>query len=329
MRRFQFQLRVERLPLWSFLAAVAIAPIGRAQEPPSTSAGMNRLAGRVWTPEKKTPAAQAYVTAVAAEGGFLIYSGPSEVMAFVPGEEKVFLFFAKPNASRSGSVLADSEGRFAIDGLKPGKYHVLAVHGERGMTLLRDVEQPTTGDGMDLVLDPPTFLEGKVAGLSSAGSVVMGSLQRSEEEKIAISSGDGRPTVIVNQPRFEPSADGTFRVGPIPSGGQWTLEIQQMVPSRKFSAPLLKRPVTLTAGVANRLDVDLGAGSRMTGRVLGPSDEALADVAVSISTTESDEALRRIHGAITDAEGRYVIGGLTDGAYRLDAKRWLPRTGFG
>lgn len=314
-----------------FLISAAIALLqaaSYAQEPTPPAPPLNRFTGRVWTPNKEAPVPNATVAVVDVKEGFLMYGGPTEVFVHAP-EEKVLLFFTKANESRSATVFTDSEGRFVIQGLKPGKYHVLVVHSERGMAIVRDVEQPNTGDGLEAILEPPTFLEGSIHGLNASTTPIMGGLGRRQDSITRDGFESGFPTMMMFNPRFSIASDGSFHVGPVPSSGEWTLSLSQPVARRNFLVTVLKLPVTLSAGASNKFEFDFTKGAQVVGQVVGPTGEPLAEAAVSVCTPDSDEPSGHEYGALTGSDGRFLLSGIPDGTYELKANRWLPRTGVG
>ncbi len=315
------QKQPRRLPLLVCVLTAGTTGLALAEESPGPPV-LNQLVGRVWTQGKREPVPNALVTAIDVVDGFLMYGGPTRVMAHVP-EEKFLWFFTKPNEARSGTAHTDAEGRFAIDGMRPGKYHVVIVHPERGMGIWRNVTQPNSGEGLEAVLETPTFVEGTIRGLPGSLEGLHASLDAPMDMQIMESSGDTQPTFMAFNPEFTISPDGSFRAGPLPSGGAWTLGVQRMVPKRNFGVTLVKRSVTMQEGTTTKVDIDLTAGTKLSGQVVGPSGEPLSDVAVQIRPIEQE------FGTLTDAEGHFVIGGLPDGGYRIDVQRWLPRTGLG
>ncbi len=301
---------------------VCLRSPARGEEPPGTSPPLNRFLGRVWEPDRQTPASNALVAAVDVKDGVLIYAGPTDVMVHAP-EEKVLWFFTKPNEGRSATVFTRADGRFSIEGLRAGEYHVLAVHPQRGMAIVRRVKQPTSGDGLEIVLEHPTFLEGSIRGLSSPATALQGSLRAPFDMDRALGVGEEGATNMIFDPRFSISEDGSFHVGPLPYGGEWSLDLQRSVPKRNFNVTVLRRSVTVTAGSTNKLEIDLTLGAQVSGQVVGPTGEPLADVAVQLRPSEHE------YGVLTDTDGRFRIAGIPDGVYRLDVKRWLPRQRFG
>lgn len=314
------------LSILGFLSCVAPA---LAQD--AASASRNVFQGRVLDHEGR-PVASAQVAAVDAETGFLAYSSPESILLHVPGENWPGENGTGENGRRHARVNADSEGRFRFEGLIPGKYSMLAVHRERGLVLVAAAEPPAQGAPLDLKLDPPTFLEVDIRGLNSKGAPGFATLR--PVSPMSWQRGAGRdPSRIVVSLHESFTGDAQFRLGPLPAGGTWRLEVFRPIPKRGFNATLLSMPVRVQEGKTERLRLDLNGGPQVTGQVLGPQGEPLADVSVTATaggaSGEGQGASQRKHGALTDADGRYIIRGLPEGAHRLEGKRWLRRKGPG
>jgi hypothetical protein len=303
----------------------AAAPLGRAEEPgkPEPPA-LNVLEGVVLDHAGK-PVAGAQIHAADAERGFIHYGGPDSIFAHGPSE-KMLWFFTKRNGAGSGEAGTGDDGRFVIRGLKPGRYSVLAVHGERGVGTLRDIVQPNEGHPSTIRLEPPTFVHGTIHGLTESRQFRHGSLHEIVGEAMPQIVGEAMPTRlnIYMGLNVNLGENGSFKVGPLPSAKSWRLSIGQFVMSRGFSATLLERDIDIEPGRTTTLDIDLTKGEQINGQIIGPEGTPLDLVAVDVALKGSVRANRL--GALTDKEGRFRISGLEAGVYTLDAKRWLKRT---
>ena len=284
---------------------------------------LNVFEGRVVEYAEHKPVAGAKIVVADAERGFLAYHGPENVFAFAP-DDKVLFFFTKRNGKRSGEGTTDSEGRFVIKGLAAGKYNLLAVHPELGVTIMDGVEQPNAGDALEVTLDPPTFLQGTILGLGADGMFLQTTLVPSDPW------GAVQVQAVVSI-----GPDGQSRAGPlpilkadspIPRAEQWAFQAETVVLTRGFFAPLLTVPVEIEPGKVNELEIDVAKGLQVTGEVRGPEGEPLKDVSVVLRTTGEPAYA---YGGLTDDKGKYVLTGLPPGDYTLDAKRWARRTAPG
>jgi len=324
--------QIQKLLVLLLVATLALPsiPAAHGEEPSPTAPPVNRMEGRVLTADKETPVVDATVAVVDVQGGFLLYRSPTDVFVHAQGQ-KVLLFFTKQNEARSALVRTDAQGRFRIEGLKAGNYHILAVHPQFGIALDKNVMQPTTGAGVDLVLESPTFVKGMIRGLAGLNGREMASLTPlSQAPWFPDPIGWGGTRISV-QPSFKLEADGSFHVGPLPFAGDWTLQVEQFVPSRRFGATLLKAPLRVKAATTNQIEIDLTQGAALEGRVIGPTGEPLTEVAVSVASAAGRvvSVSDRQYGAVTDADGKFAIRGLADGRYQLDAKRWGRKPVFG
>ncbi|MCP4245845.1 MAG: carboxypeptidase regulatory-like domain-containing protein [bacterium] len=316
----------------AFLLAGPVAGGQPADPSPPRQPGVNVLEGRV-IDHTGEPVAGAKVVAAVTESGFIMYDGPGQIHAFGP-DDKVFLFFTKRNGRATGETSTDAQGRFVIESLKKGKFNLLAVHAERGLVVVEKVEQPNEGQPLEIRLAAPAFVEGAIKGLGGHDMSHFSRLQSEREwEGLRLS-----PSVtLVSQQRpapIGPPAAGeaggpsvhTFKAGPILPGNRWSLHIAQIIPKRSFAGPILKMPLEVKAGQTVQLDIDLTAGSKVTGLIRGPKAEPLADVSVTVQTAGERPV---VYGAITGSDGKYTITGLPEGPYTLEAKRWAVRTAPG
>ncbi len=325
---------------------VLLASGGRADDDaaPSKPAPLNMLKGRVLDHEQK-PVTSAKVYAVRADEGFMFYGGPDHVHTYAR-DEKVLFLFTKYNGRGSGDGTTDDQGHFDIKGLHAGRFNLLAVHKDRGVVVKTEVEQPNADDGVDLVLAPPTFIEGTITGLVSKDRKLYGYFEFPGMMPWQIPwqtpFGASRSFILV-RPSVDIATNGTFRVGPLPAGGPWALSFYEIITKRSFGATLLKVPVSAQTGKTTQFNLDLIKGPKLTGRIRGPQGEPLKDVAVSVTpASASGSIFSRFaalfpggdlivpqYGAVTDQDGNYTIAGFPAGSYSLEAKRHAPRTGFG
>jgi hypothetical protein len=298
-----------------------------AAQGPTTTPALNVFEGRVVDGAQRTPVPQAKIAVASADNGSIFYQGPDNVRGYAE-DDKVLWFITKRNGRRSAETATDNDGRFTIQGLAEGTYNVLVVHPDRGIAVLANVRQPNQGNPLEILVPPPTFLEGKIAGLNLHG-------QRS----YAHLTGGSPTNRVAIEPRVVIAADGQFRVGPllIPDAVRgvspdeakkngWTLSVYQLIAARNFAATLLDLPIPLEPDKTTHFDIDLTRGPQLAGQVIGPNNQALPDVSV-VAQLSSDPPQR--YGAVTDAQGKYAISGLPEGKYLLKAERYAPRTGPG
>jgi 5-hydroxyisourate hydrolase-like protein (transthyretin family) len=127
-------------------------------------------------------------------------------------------------------------------------------------------------------------------------------------------------------PRYYASYDaatGHYRINAVPPGPYYVYATGQM-DQLSFSGfyvadDLTPRVVTVTAGaVLTDLDINLGLGAFdgiIVGRVTA-GGQPLAGIKASLLRTESYGVQEIVH-VFTGADGRYTIGGLIEGAYRM------------
>ncbi|MDH3591388.1 MAG: carboxypeptidase regulatory-like domain-containing protein [Planctomycetota bacterium] len=203
-----------------------------------------------------------------------------------------------PSDASEGRVFAstrtDADGRFGFYGLLDAEYQVSATH--EGLFSARPVVRSGTED-MRLVLKRPAQLTGSVVGDGGplAGASVQARTQRAGSDKWetaawATTDKNGKFTL----PRL--AADGAY---------------QLQVSHRAFET----RTVAGARPGGPPLTVSLQPGLRLAATVV---DEGGSGVA-SVSFEVKQDTERR--WARTDAEGRFVVGGLADEPITLTARR--------
>lgn len=120
--------------------------------------------------------------------------------------------------------------------------------------------------------------------------------------------------------------DGSYRVDALPAG-QYRVEFarvagattdraaQRYAGATEHAGAAAATVVTVTGGsVSAGVDATLVTGGRVAGRVLDAEGAPLVGAVVEASTADGALVARR---GVTGADGRFVVGGLTTGAYRL------------
>lgn len=188
----------------------------------------------------------------------------------------------------------DFEGRFRLEGLRPGTWRVLAF-GPDGRRVSEEVELPEAAPEADVELEFSS-------GFTLTGQVLVGS------EPLARGNvnvhGQGEATGGFNRLDHR----GRFRIEGLKAG---TYQL------RVFSSGGIRHQQEIEISGDRDLLVELDAAG-LTGRVLDASTgEPLPGVEVQMSRTEDDNPLAGLFGAArTDATGLFRFRELTAGSYR-------------
>jgi len=236
----------------------------------------------------------------------LFYNAPDEMFVGTPGlsenETKRF----------SALIFSDEQGRFSAEGLEAGEYSLIAADPARGIAYATLVLRKDAPLAARLVLQPPAFVVGSVEG--QAFDPQLNVLELKPREVTANISMIPR---LLQQP-----GSWSFRSVALPATRGWRLVGTQVVLEQDFRATLFSVPVDAPPGEETRLAVDLGGGGEVRGRVLDARGAAARFVSV-VAMSSSSPSFEI--GALTDADGRYRIRGLSDGNWRLDGLRFGMR----
>jgi hypothetical protein len=207
----------------------------------------------------------------------------------------------------AGNASTGDDGRFVLEDVEPGSVRV-SVSADGFLPYERSgVEVPAGRDveGLELVLRPGATVEGVVTapdGRPAIGAAVRVVAEGSVEGNL------GRFTMGAAE--AESDGDGRYRLEGVEPGPR-TLEATHERYDRGV-ASLEVRPGE------NRLDVRLGGGQEVSGRVIGAGGQPVAGATVALSPP----GMRWWSGersATTDAAGLFEIPGVPDGTYDATA----------
>lgn len=244
----------------------------------------------------------------------LFFNTPEEMFVGMPGVPE------SETARFGGVTRCDDEGRFAFDGLTPGEYSLIVADSVRGIALGSAHVEEGASSRLKLVARAPARLRGSVKGV------------KFDPTRHVLELAPSVPRANVSfTPRLEVQGDSwTFRSTALPADFEWRLQGSEIVFEHDYRATLFGEPAMLRAGEESELVLSTNDGPRVRGRVLDASGAAVSGTSVLATSRGS---LGRQRGAVSDAEGRFEIGGLEAGAWRLEGARWsmreLPGCGAG
>ncbi len=220
------------------------------------------------------------------------------------------------------TVETDDSGAFRLDGLPPNAWAGVRVDAEglyqpeqnegavtgRKPTRLR-VKLPDGGESVraDVVLDPAIALRGRV--VDTAGAGVVGAEVRlvvADPVPQALQNYVYNPTMM---PLARTAADGAFRFG-LPPGTVWRARAFKGL-GRSPPSEIIKIPAN---GEAPTVELVMGSAASIEGVVTSPDDAPAIGLRVYVKG-ETEHRTRTCPG------GRFVVAGLTPGAYQVKVGR--------
>jgi len=214
---------------------------------------------------------------------------------------------------RSDAAVSDAEGRFAFSALQAGTFRFVAQHAEAGP----GTSAPITLDGLTPRSDVEIRLEG---GARLAGRVVDGAGAGVAAATVRVALREGllwSPTRVALA-----DDDGRFDLRGLPRRA-----VDVLARSASESSAVVVADLAATSQIED-LVLTLEVGGVIAGVVVAPSGQPIAEALVQVvPETQGDPRARREWGLrgfprdIADGAGRFSLGGLPPGAYRLRAAR--------
>jgi protocatechuate 3,4-dioxygenase beta subunit len=211
---------------------------------------------------------------------------------------------ALPAGLSGATTSSDAEGAFVLEDLGAGKVSIgaLAKGFVSGEPLLLDLQEGRSVDGLELTLRRGAVIEGSVltpVGWPAAAARVVLRRNSSPDRMLEIEVAGAAHT----------DGDGRYRLEGAPLGPQSVSADQE-----GFLRSV--RDVDVQPG-ENHLDLRLGEGAGLSGRVVDQGGRGLGGVAVALLSSVPGIAKEDI----SDGDGRFRFAGLESGHYELSARK--------
>lgn len=208
-------------------------------------------------------------------------------------------------ADRSLQAQSDENGRFQIEGVRPGSFEIRATAPGRQEARLAGLEAQAGQDlqGIEVVLTPGAVLAGRV--LSPAGQPVPGA-------EVSLLPEGSATVSLLSVGAVLSDEQGRYRLEGISPG-------THAVRAEHEEYRPVQRRLDVQAG-ANTLDLTLEPGAALSGRVVDPLGAPVAGARVFLRP-RSDESPRGLPDDTSGPDGSFTLPGLADGTYRLLAER--------
>jgi protocatechuate 3,4-dioxygenase beta subunit len=197
-------------------------------------------------------------------------------------------------ATQGARARTDGGGAFRLRGLAPGVRTLRAWHPTTGRRTSREIEVESAGlEGVDLVFDPAFPVSGRVTDGSApmGGALVRMWPTAGGSSRTAQSGEDGRF-------QFEDVSPGSYRISAVAQG----------------HSPSAEREVTVAEPVRG-VELVLGEGATIEGRVLGLSRSKLANLTVTARRPG-----QRPRTALLGPDGTFRIEDLEPGKWLVTAE---------
>ena len=231
-----------------------------------------------------------------------------------------------PGASSTAAWTAtDAAGRYEVRGVVPGEYVVAFSESVTGIYVTQYYSGSLTSDLATVVRVARQEERRDIDATLSLGGVLSGAIrilgQKPDTATAFAERLDGDVTSTMRDPVYDPDT-GTYRLtGLLP--GRYRIFVYAVLDDVYFSGCYGGSPseanseVTVTAGaVITDLDVNLGVGDYdgEIGGTVTANGQPRPGIKVTVYGSGGSSGLV---STSTDAQGRYKIGGLTQGYYRV------------
>jgi Carboxypeptidase regulatory-like domain len=198
----------------------------------------------------------------------------------------------------------DERGEFALAGVSPGDYTVVAQQGGRAPGIAATVVEPETEATVSLTVSDGGYVTGRIVDPEGRPLAGRARLLAFEER--------GLPSFAADLLTVEARADGTFALGPLPLGA---LGISVSAP--RHTQRLVDASVPATGRAVDLGDVALDPGLAIRGRVR--DREGAGIEGATVRALGRDVPVESVPEAESGPEGRFDLGGLRPGRYRVSA----------
>lgn len=303
--------------LVSILVVLVIAFVSSADA--ARAGERNELRGVVVSEEGR-PVEGAKVFMAKRSGAVIVFD-PKYGLYSWGRDDKFLFFFTKRNGHVDVKAVTDAEGRFALENFEdPGEpYALVAMHSgsDTGALYERIVPEDHAHEPLRVVLEPAARIETGTSQTEWGADTYVS----------VVAPGNVRVRVARPENDGEDAADELLRSIPLPPGLAVKVVRYALKAGVAYTPHLFSYDYELQPGETVRVPSEPPPGARVEGRITAADGRGLDNVNVRL-TTDDPSALSMV-GALTDAEGRYVLEGVPPGTHHVELVRHAPRTAPG
>ncbi|MCB9116586.1 MAG: carboxypeptidase regulatory-like domain-containing protein [Caldilineaceae bacterium] len=219
----------------------------------------------------------------------------------------------------------DAAGRYEVRGVVPGQYMVAFSESATGIYVTQFYSGSLTSDQATVVSVARQEVRGDIDATLPLGGMLSGAVrilgQKPDDATVSAERLDSTVTSVMRGAVYDRDTGAYRLTGLLP--GRYRIYVQARLDSLVFSGYYggataeTAAEVTVAAGaVIGGLDVNLGAGA-YDGEIAGTvtaGGQPRPGIKVTVYSSGGSSG---VVGTVTDIQGRYKIGGLTQGSYRV------------